>query len=196
MRLKRTACISVGIVSWFVLSTAQAEIDFGQDVDTSLPVEILSDTLTVKTQENVAIFMGNVQATQGVVKLTANQMDVYYSTKDDKNTAAAPNREGDGLGEAINKIRVGGNVKLTTPGKEATSNLGTYDVAKGFVVLQGNVVLNHEGQVLTGEKFIHNIKEGTSRMLSQADVSHNRQVKTGKAKSRVKGLFIPKNRQK
>ncbi len=197
MNKRLMTCAIVPILSYLISSASLAEMNFGKDVDSSLPIEILSDSLTVKTQENIAIFLGDVRATQGQVKLMSDQMDVYYySDNNTKNTVELPEEAASGIAQSITKIRVGGNVIFTTPGKKASSDLGTYDVAKGFVILQGNVVLNNEGQTIKGEKFIHNVKEGTSRMLSGGDIKHNKNVETGKAKSRVKGLFIPRSKAK
>jgi len=193
--------IILGISNFSTNSFAQVSIDKSK-YDTSQPVDIVADVLTVRTKDQVAIFRGNVVAKQGDVKISANQMDVYYNdgNKDansKKNTITTSNSDQNSIEGAISKIRVGGNVIMTTTGKKVQSKIGTYDVEKGFLVLTGNVRLNNEGNLLKGEKLIYNVKEGTSRMLSSSDVTHNRKISKGRSKKkRVKGLFIPRSKSK
>lgn len=178
------------------VKVAWSQISIDKDkYDSSKPVDIVADVLTVRTKDRVAIFRGNVVSKQGDVKISANQMDVYYNDKKQNNSSLSNDNNGNSIEGVITKIRVGGNVVMTVPGKRVESDIGTYDVEKGFVILQGNVKLNNEGNLLKGEKLIYNIKKGTSRMLSSSQVSHNKNVSSGKnRKKRVKGLFIPKSK--
>jgi len=181
-------------------SLAQISIDKSK-FDTTKPVDIVADVLTVRTKDRVAIFRGNVVARQGDVKLSAKQMDVYYNDGDTKtntsNNISTSNSEKNSIEGAISKIRVGGNVVMTTTGKKVQSNIGTYDVEKGFLVLTGNVRLNNDGSLLKGEKLIYNVKEGTSRMLSSSDIKHNKKASKSRGKKkRVKGLFIPRSKSR
>ena len=106
-------------------TTAQPEKDPAK-FDTSLPVEITSNTLEVLQHENKAIFKGNVTAVQGEVRLKSDIMVVHYKQKSDQPGAAKPTPTPDaskaastGDMGAITLIEVFGNVLVATP-REST----------------------------------------------------------------------------
>jgi lipopolysaccharide export system protein LptA len=138
-------------------------------LDTALPIEIVADTLEISQDQQLAIFTGNVVATQGQILLNADRVVVHYSAG------------GGGGVPAISSIDAEGNVFFTTNFETAQGDLGTYDVENGMVTLTGTVVLTRGDNVLRGTKLVLNLLTGTST------------VEGGAAEDggRVRGLFVP-----
>ncbi len=138
--------------------------------DTSQPIEITADRLTVQQAEGRATFEGNVVAEQGEMALSAAKVVVFYELGENEATPQ----------QAIRRIEVEGDVRITTPTETATGDEGYYDVAGGEIVLRGNVVLTREANVIRGDRL-------------QIDV--NRQIATmsttDSATGRVRALFQP-----
>ncbi|MDA0260608.1 MAG: lipopolysaccharide transport periplasmic protein LptA [Proteobacteria bacterium] len=135
--------------------------------DSKLPIEITADSLEVKQNEQLAIFRGNVDALQGKMQLTANEVRVHYrpdSAKDAEGT--------------ISRINAHGGVRFSTPSETARGDSGVYDVDAQIITLTGSVVLTRGGDVIRGEKLVLNLATGESKIES---------------KQRVRGLFRPKN---
>ncbi len=175
-------------------------INLGSSADQ--PINIESDTLTVKPGKNMAVFKGKVKAEQGDVTLKSDNMTVFYS-----NDNGTKNDNKDMSGKQLSKIETAGNVILTVPGKSAKSDQGKYDVEKEYIVLTGNVELTQDNNKLRGEKFLYNMRTGESRMQSgsgstgpsggraKATFGGNSSNNSGKTDSgRVKGFLIPKEK--
>ena len=61
----------------------QAEVAFGGiRADTSLPVEVTADTLSVNQTDGTATFSGNVLVVQGDMRLSAERVEVVYGSAD------------------------------------------------------------------------------------------------------------------
>ena len=152
--------------------------------NTNQPIEINSDSLEVYQEESRAIFIGNVVAVQGDVRLKADKMTVHY-------TKAEEGKSSDGK-SAIDRIEVVGNVFLSTPEETAAGASGVYAVANREINLRDNVVLTRGKNVLKGDQLVYNLNTGKSVISSSgAAVS----AKTGK-KERVRALFVPGEEKK
>ena len=117
------------------------------------PIEINADTLEVFQEENRAVFIGNVVAIQGDVRLKSEKMNVFY-----RDTEGGKERQ-----NAIQKIEVTGDVFLSTPEETASGDFGTYDVENNQIHLNNNVVLTREKNVLKGDKLTYNLTTGKKR---------------------------------
>ena len=101
---------------------ALPQIDLTKGHDGSAPIEITSDTLDVKQDEQLAIFRGNVDAIQGEMNLRADVLNVHYRSDAEGNNS-------------ISLIVAVGNVFLTPPTEMAQGDRGVYDIDAGTVVL-------------------------------------------------------------
>ncbi len=151
------------------LAQAQASQGLGAH-DTSQPIEITADRLTVQQADGQAVFEGNVVAEQGDMALSAARLIVFYQLGDKD---AAPQ-------QAIQRIEVEGQVKITSPTETATGDSGFYDVVGGKIVLTGNVVLTREANVIKGDRLQIDVARQVATM-STADPG----------KGRVRALFQP-----
>lgn len=127
----------------------QAQVAFGNlRQDTSLPVSIDADQLSVQSAEGTATFSGNVLVSQGEMKLQAGQVLVEYT----------PDRS------AIANLHATGGVTIKGQSDAATSNEALYTIDSGVIVMTGNVLLTQGPNALSGQKFRLNLKNGTGVM--------------------------------
>ncbi len=161
--------------------------------NTSLPVEITSDTLEVLQHENKAIFKGNVTAVQGQVRLKSDSMVVHYKQKGGTQPEAPkptpdpgkPATTGD-MG-AITLIEVFGNVLVATPQESAKGDKGDYEVATRILHLFGsNVVLTRDKNIMRGTALEYNMETGRSILTNGNNVVNGKP--TG---ARVRSVFVP-----
>lgn len=170
--------------SLFLVTLAGAGAQAADRFNTNQPIEINADSLEVYQEESRAIFIGNVVAVQGEVRLKADKMTVHYSQA----------KEGKSAGEksAIERLEVVGNVFLSTPEETASGASGLYDVAGREIRLKEKVVLTRGKNVLKGDHLVYNLNTGKSVIDSSGAAVDS---VTGK-KQRVRALFVPGEEKK
>lgn len=130
--------------------------------DRDAPIEIKSDALEVRQEEQVAIFTGNVVAGQGTLRLTADRMDVKFDQEAEGGD--------DGAG-AIQNVKANGNVFLSNGSETAQGEQAEYDLTTGMVRMTGNVVLTQgEKNVLSGKTLVIDLNRGVARMEGRPTV--------------------------
>jgi len=151
---------------------AFAAPDLVKGHDSSLPVEITSDSLEVHQEDRLAIFEGKVEAVQGDVNLRSDKMVVHYKEP-----------EGDEeVDNSVSKIDVLGNVFLSTLEETAKGEKGVFDVEANVITLEGDVMLTRGKNVVKGDHLVYNMATGKSKITSKQV-----EGKTG----RVRGVFMP-----
>jgi lipopolysaccharide export system protein LptA len=115
------------VLAMLIASPAFAQqIAFGGlKQDTTLPVDIGADSLTVNNADGTATFTGNVLVGQGDMRLKAGEIQVVYGTD----------------GKSIQSLMATGGVTLTTGGEAAEAQRADYTIASGEVVMSGDVLL-------------------------------------------------------
>lgn len=121
--------------------TPAPSLPFGKSGE---PIEVVSSRLDVDDNKKVALFTGQVTATQAGATLVAPEMTVTYEgavtpqTGTDQNTQQTPAESGTKVKQVVAKD----SVTLTQPsGETATSRTATFDPAAQLAVLEGDVVL-------------------------------------------------------
>ena len=122
----------------------------GLKQDSSLPVEIAADQLSVDQSSGKATFSGNVVIAQGTLKLSADQVVVDYLAGE----AGAKGK--------INQLIASGHVLLVTATEAAEAAKAVYSVATSEIIMTGDVVLTQGGNALSGQKLRVNLKDGTA----------------------------------
>lgn len=120
--------------------------------DTSLPVEITADQLTVDQKDGSATFLGNVLIGQGTMRLSAGAVRVEYATDDD----ATPGK--------IEKLIATEGVTLVTEGEAAESRDAEYTIDTGKIVMTGDVILTQGDNALSSQRLVVDLKTGTGQM--------------------------------
>ncbi|MBD0413703.1 LPS ABC transporter substrate-binding protein LptA [Tianweitania sp. Rool2] len=116
----------------------------GLKLSGNLPIQIESDKLEVRQNDNIAIFTGNVNVVQGKTAMKAGKMTVHYAN--DGGSAATGSSN-------IERIEIDDKVFVKSETQTATGDRGTFDMKSEVLVLSGNEVVLSEGpNVLVGCK--------------------------------------------
>lgn len=121
----------------------------GVKADTSAPVEVAADQLSVDQVDGSAVFTGNVVIGQGEMRLSADKVTVDYAEGDQSR---------------IQTLRAEGGVTLVSGADAAEAGEAVYDVGSGNVTLTGDVVLTQGRNVLTGDRMTVNLATGTAQV--------------------------------
>lgn len=116
--------------------------------DTTLPVEVKADSLTVSQTDGAAVFSGNVMVTQGEMRLTATEIKVEYSTDH----------------KAIERLFATGKVLLINAKDAAEADKAVYTIATGEVVMTGHVLLTQGPATMAAENLVIDLKNGTGKL--------------------------------
>lgn len=143
----RVLCLVVALSS--PAAAQQADIRFGGlQQDTSLPVEVTSESLSVDQATGAALFTGDVLVTQGDMRLQAGTIRVEYAA--------------DGAG--ISRLIASDGVTLVSPTDAAEASEAVYTIATGLVVMTGNVLLTQGQAAISGQSLTVNLTDGTGTM--------------------------------
>ena len=123
--------------------------------DASLPVEITADELTVDQTTGEAVFIGNVVAGQGEMRLSAARVQVQYAVVDGEPT-------GD-----IDRLVATGGVTLVNGAEAAEAQKAVYAVNAAEIVMTGEVLLTQGANALSGEKLTVDLNTGQGRMTGR-----------------------------
>jgi len=148
--------------------------------DSSEPIEIASDRLEVRQQENLAIFSGTVEAAQGTLRLTAERVVVSYDPD-----------ENDSSTGAIRNMKAEGDVFLSNGAETAEGRFAEYDVASGMMFMRGDVILSQGGNVVIGEALEIDLDTGVAEMTGGVSTTAEG---GGSGGGRVKSIFTPSQR--
>lgn len=141
------AILSAGAV--LPVQAQEAKIAFGGlSQDTSLPVEVQSDTLTVNNGDGSALFSGNVLVGQGNMRLAAAEVRVEYGAD----------------GKAIARLHASGGVTIANLADAAEARDAVYTIDAGTIVMTGDVLLTQGQTALSGQKLTIHLKDGTGVM--------------------------------
>ncbi len=142
------ALLAFGMISAPV-NAQQADIAFGGvQQDTSLPVTMDADALSINNADGTAVFSGNVIVVQGEMRLTASEVQVEYTPD----------------GGGIKTLHALGGVTLTTAADAAEARDAVYTIDTGNVVMTGDVLLTQGQNAISGQKLVINLKDGTGVM--------------------------------
>jgi lipopolysaccharide export system protein LptA len=202
----RPATIAAVLVGTAAISPALAQSGAGKPLlgdgiasnykaNSGKPIDIEADALEVDDQKKIAVFQGNVSATQGDFNLRAKAIEVRYAPKA-KGTATASADGAAGLpggSNDITQIDAKGKVLITNKNEmTATSEWAMFDVPKQEVTLGGDVVMTQGSNTIKGEKLIVDLKTGVARVDPGSNVAANGE----KVRERVRLIFTPKSREK
>jgi lipopolysaccharide export system protein LptA len=140
--------------------------------DSTQPIEIVADKLTVEQAAGRAVFLGNVIAEQGEMLLQSDKLIVYYVLGDEAATST----------QSIRRIEVEGNVTITSAEETAVGDTGFYDVLGERIELAGNVVLTRESNVISGDLLEIDVAQQLATMTAGSDQPQG---------ERVRALFQP-----
>ncbi|WP_439522511.1 LptA/OstA family protein [Marivita sp.] len=128
------------------------EVAFGTvQQDTSLPVEVSADALSVSQNDGSALFTGNVIIGQGEMRLTAPRVLVFYTE----------NQSG------VERLEATGGVTLVNGDQAAESDTAEYEVNRGTIRMLGNVLLTQGANTLVSDSMDVDLENGTAQMAGR-----------------------------
>lgn len=131
------------------LAAQEAKIAFGGlSQDTTLPVEVQADSLSVDNAKGTAVFEGNVLVGQGEMRLAAARVTVEYGAD----------------GKSIARLHATGGVTIANLADAAEAREALYTIDSGVIVLTGDVLLTQGQSALSGQKLTIHLKDGTGVM--------------------------------
>lgn len=128
------------------------------------PVQIESDTLEVRTKDNVATFSGSVHVIQGDTDMRSQSLVVFYEENSAKRTGVKTAQPGPAGNSQVKRLEANGSVVVLQKDHIATGDKGIFDMRANTVTLAGNVVLTQGKNVLRGERLVVNMTTGVSRV--------------------------------
>lgn len=127
----------------------QTNINLGAiNADPTAPVEITADSLSIDQDSGTAVFIGNVVAGQGDVRLTSQRMLVNYN-----------DQSGD-----ISSLSATGGVTFVTDTEAAESETADYDLDAGTLVMSGDVLLTQGSSVIAADLMTVDLDTGAAQM--------------------------------
>jgi lipopolysaccharide export system protein LptA len=113
--------------------------------DTSAPVDVQSNQLSVNFQKHEIVFQGDVKVTQADFSLTAREVTAVFGE----------------TAEDIRQIVAKGDVTIRKSDKVARGEEAVYDRPGGVVVLRGNPYLEQGKNFIQGEEIRVFLKDDT-----------------------------------
>lgn len=149
MTLLRNALFVILALLAGVANAEGTNVSFGGfKGDTSAPVEVTADSLSVNQANGQAVFSGNVLVKQGQMRMTAGEITVEYE-------------EG---GKGIKTLNATGKVVLVNATDAAQADSATYTIGSGEVLMKGNVLLTQGQATIAGEEMLVDLKSGTGKI--------------------------------
>lgn len=127
------------------------ELSGGMRQDTSAPVEVESDRLTVDQTAGTATFTGNVRVRQGEMRITAAEAVLEYTAD----------------GTDVERVLLTGRVVMTNGVEVAEGNDAVYTIATGEVVMTGDVLLTQGASTINGNELTVDLDTGLGVMTGR-----------------------------
>ena len=124
----------------------------GLQHDTSLPVQVTSDNLSVANEAGQAVFEGNVVVVQGPMRLAAATIEVNYSQVEGSSSTE------------ISEMVAKGGVTFVNGAEAAESQEAVYKPEDGTLIMTGSVLLTQGPTAVSGDRLTVDLAAGTGVM--------------------------------
>ncbi len=138
------------------LAQQDVQISFGHSLRLAgTALEITADTLQVDQTTGASEFSGNVLAVQGEMRIAAQSLRLEY----DPGETAGSRR--------ISVLRAAGGVTMVTPSEAIEAREVVYSLLTQTLEMSGEVMLVQGPNLLSGERFVADLRAGTGRMIGR-----------------------------
>lgn len=149
MSLFKALSISLALVLPTALFAQGFQVAFGSlQEESDLPVEVNADTLSVDQDNGSAVFSGNVRISQGSMRISAPEVQVFYNDSS----------------SGIAKLVASGGVLLVDGPDAAEAQNAIYSIEDGTVTMTGDVLVTQGINTLQSEKMTVDLDTNTARM--------------------------------
>ncbi|GAB4269368.1 MAG: LptA/OstA family protein [Pararhodobacter sp.] len=139
-----------------VAAQQDVQISFGRSLRIEgSALEITSDSLEVDQTTGASIFSGNVLAVQGEMRINAQMLRLEYEAG-----ARADTRR-------IGRLLASGGVTMVTQSEAIEAREAVYSLTAQTLELTGDVVFVQGPNLLSGERFVVDLRAGTGRMIGR-----------------------------
>lgn len=131
------------------------------------PIGVNADSLDVDDKRKVAIFRGDVDATQDTFRITCAELSAFYKGEtgfvDAASAATAPKKGGNGA--ELSRIEARKDVRVTSKdGQTASGDWADFDTKTNKVTMGGNVVLSKGKSMVRGTRLLIDLTTGESKI--------------------------------
>jgi LPS export ABC transporter protein LptC/lipopolysaccharide transport protein LptA len=135
--------------------------------DPSAPVDLTADSLDVDDKKKVAIFRGDVDASQDTFKIRCAELSAFYKGEASLVDAANPgaSASGEKKGAELSRIEARRDVHVTSKdGQSATGDWADFDTKTNKITMGGNVVLSKGKSMIRGTRLLIDLTSGESKI--------------------------------
>jgi lipopolysaccharide export system protein LptA len=149
-----------GLAAFAATAAALAGIQAGAQAiaghNSNAPVNYAADRIELQDRQNRVVLSGNVDITQGGLRLQAARTQVNYT---------------DAGSLKIQRIIATGGVTVNRGNERAAGEVAVYDFNRRVITLAGNVRLNRGGDTLNGGRLVIDLRSGISSVDGRANGS-------------------------
>ncbi len=149
------------------------------------PVVVEADQMSSTEESNTVLFVGNVDAKQGDLRILSDEMTVHYHEKAAEDQEASTQQK-------IEKLVCVGNVEMSTSEWLGTSDKMIYYSGNRTIYLLGDAKAWQDENMVAGEKIIYYIDEGRSEVVGGATTVIGEGEEKEEKKTRVKMTIMQK----
>jgi len=158
------------------LGQAGAQAIAGHNSDA--PVNYAADRIELQDKQKRVVLSGNVNITQGDLRLNAARTTVNYT---------------DVGSLKIQRLDAVGGVRVTRGNESARGDVAVYDFNRRIITMAGNVALDRGSDNLRGGRLVINLATGISSVDGSAAGGSSALGTSGSGGGRVSGSFsVPK----
>ncbi len=144
----RTLALAIAIMAAPLGAVAQG-LSFGSsDQDTSAPVEVVADELSVNQTDGTALYTGDVVISQDDMRLSAPRVLVIYSEEAGR----------------IDRMEATGGVTLVSGDEAAEAARADYDFDTETILLTGDVLVTQGDSALSAQRMTVHLSDGTAEL--------------------------------
>lgn len=141
----------------FIVIFLSCPVAFGQK---DAPITITADEMLSAEADNSVTFKGDVDASQGGVRIRSDEMVIYYSKLKDEG-----DKKEDNVTQKVDKIVCSGNVEITREDWIGTSNKMIYLAKERKILLQGDAKAVQGQNMVNGDQIVYYMDEGRSEVI-------------------------------
>ena len=155
-RLLPALAAALALLTAPVAAQDGVQISFGQSLRLDgTSIEVTADQLSVDQTSGATEFTGNVLAVQDEMRIAAQAIRLEY-------TPGA--REGT---QRISRLVASGGVTMVTPTEALEARDAVYSLDAQTLEMTGDVMLVQGPNMLSGERFVADLRSGTGRMIGR-----------------------------
>ncbi|MEJ5976811.1 LptA/OstA family protein [Novosphingobium sp. PS1R-30] len=147
--------------------------------NSNAPVNYAADRIELQDKAKRVVLSGNVDITQGDLRVRASRSTVAYTDTDSLK---------------IQRLDATGGVTVTRGSESARGDVAVYDFNRRIITMAGNVALRRGSDTLNGGRLVMDLNSGVSSVDGRAGGSSSAVGGTTSRGGRVSGSFsVPKS---